>query len=286
MEQLEPLHVHKFENWRAKQVKETTLKCQLDTLRVFFDYIQKLNLCSEQLREAVESPTIEPEDEVRSDILSKEEAQQILNYQRKYEYASRDHALLVLTWRTGARLSGLRALDLEDYHPDEMYLEYKNREEQGTRLKNGNGGERMAALRPETCEVLEDYIKNNRYNVEDEQGREPLFTSQYGRVSKQGLRQWMYGLTRPCEYGRECPHGKDPSECRAARQRQYAYDCPSSVATHAVRRGAVTTMLSDDDTPLKAVSDRVNASTEVLEKHYDARDERSKMEKRRQFFTD
>lgn len=283
LEQLEPIHVHKFKTWRSKQIKNTTLKCQLDTLRVFLDYMEKLNLCSNELSEAVESPSLEASDEVRSDILSREEAQAILTYLSKFEYASRSHALLLFLWETGARLSGLRAVDLDDYSSDEMYIEFVNREGQ-TRLKNGNGGERLAALSPNVCEVLDDYIEQNRYDVQDEAGREPLFTSQYGRASKQGVRQWVYGLTRPCIRGETCPHDRDPDECRAARRRGYAYECPSSVASHAVRRGAVTSMLSNDDTPIKAVGDRVNAEVETLEKHYDARSEKSKMEKRRQFF--
>jgi hypothetical protein len=61
--------------------------------------------------------------------------------------------------------------------------------------------------------------------------------------------------------------------------------CPSSVSPHAIRRGAITHHLNSD-VPETAVGDRANVSQGVLEKHYDQRSKRDKMEQRREHLDD
>lgn len=58
-----------------------------------------------------------------------------------------------------------------------------------------------------------------------------------------------------------------------------ASTCPSSVSPHAIRRGSITYRLSEDVSE-KVVSDRMNVSLDVLEKHYDRRGEQQKAEQR------
>jgi hypothetical protein len=54
------------------------------------------------------------------------------------------------------------------------------------------------------------------------------------------------------------------------------------VGPHAIRRGSITHYLNSD-IPETAVSDRANVSSEVLEKHYDRRNKKEKMEQRRKY---
>jgi len=71
-----------------------------------------------------------------------------------------------------ARRSRAR-IDLNDYHPDEQYLNVRHRPDQGTAIKNKEDGERLVALSDQLCELLNDWIADKRPDVTDDQGRKP-----------------------------------------------------------------------------------------------------------------
>lgn len=95
--------------------------------------------------------------------------------------AAKHHALLELLWHTGARLGGIRALDLRDFHSEEGFVEFVHRPSTGTPLKNKIEGERMVGLRQPVVDVLEEYVEENRDNAPDEYGRSPLLATRNGR---------------------------------------------------------------------------------------------------------
>nr|WP_226005679.1 hypothetical protein [Natrinema salinisoli] len=72
--------------------------------------------------------------------------------------------------------------------------------------------------------------------------------------------------------------------CEAKEYGHYS-QCPSSLSSHTIRRGSITHRLREDF-PEKIVSDRCDVSSEVLERHYDRRTDREKMEQRRNFIED
>ena len=110
-----------------------------------------------------------------------------------------------------------------------------------------------------------DYIETHRHDVTDDYGRNPLFTTEYGRITKNTLRAYIYRMTRLCDYGKECPHDRDPEDCEAA-SRMAESKCPDSTAPHSIRRGTITHFLQED-LPAKVVSDRMKVREDVIEEH-------------------
>jgi integrase len=273
--------LHEYRLWRRNDgdLSKATEKTQMDTLRVFIRWLGTVDGVDPDLHLKVRSPDLDPNENTRDAMLETEKAEAILDYLAKYEYASFRHVTLTLFWRTMMRMSSVRALDVEDYDPDEQFLEVRHRRETGTPLKNKAAGERLVALSGETCQVLDDWLRERRPDATDDHGRRPLLATSQGRASGSKIRKTAYQVTRPCAYGAECPHDRDPAECEAADHEKVS-SCPSNVSPHPIRRGAITHHLNSD-VPETVVGDRANVSQSVLEQHYDRRTEREKMEQRR-----
>nr|WP_277347878.1 site-specific integrase [Haloarcula rubripromontorii] len=235
------------------------------------------------MRERVLLPEVDPEEASKDEKLDTEHAEAILDHLNRYQYASREHVIFGILWHTGIRLGSLRSLDLGDFDADGQYLQLRHRPETGTPLKNGRAAERSIAVGDFYTEVIQEYIENHWDSVTDEYGREPLITSDRGRLSETPIRSAVYQWTRPCMVG-ECPHGENPENCEYM-TRDTASGCPSSRSPHGIRRGSITKHLRDG-TPEEVVSDRMNVSSDVLDQHYDQRSEREKMEVRREFVDD
>jgi site-specific recombinase XerD len=276
--------LHQFKSWRRDDgdLKPITLECQLETLRIFIRWCESIDAVTKDLHETVTAimPTLTKTDAQSELILDTEEAIELLEYQRKFEYASRSHVIMEICWHTGVRLGALHGLDLDDYDGDHERLEFHHRPEQGTPLKNKIEGERMVALNAEVCRVIEDWAEYHRHEVTDEHGRKPLLTSTNGRMHKSSIRETVYQVTRPCYYG-ACPVNRDTDECEATDYDKYS-KCPVNVSPHAIRRGSITHFLTED-VPEKVVSDRMNVGQDVLSRHYDKRSEATKTEQRREY---
>ncbi|TYT62415.1 tyrosine-type recombinase/integrase [Natrialba swarupiae] len=273
--------LHQFRLWRRDDgdLNNVSLRTQLQTLRVFLKFLERIDAVEPGLHDKLLIPNLSEGEDQRERLLETEDARDMLARLRRFEYASLKHVLLELMWHTGLRMGSLHSLDVEDYYPDKEALEVRHRPEDGTNLKNRKKGERFVALSPQVCEVVEDWIEHSRPDVTDEYGREPLLATSNGRLAKSSMRGITYRSTRPCEWG-ECPIGRDPSECEPASKGVVASKCPSAVSPHDVRRGAITHMLREE-VPVDVVSDRVNASRDILDKHYNEMTEEEKMEQRR-----
>lgn len=276
--------LHQFRLWRRRDgdLAPVSEKTQMDTLRVFIRWCRTIDAVAADLHAKVVSPSMSDDEETRDVMLDAEVAEGILEYLETYEYASVRHVCKLLMWRALLRRGAVRALDVDDYDSEAMSLEVVHRPETGTPIKKKTRGERFIALDEETCDVLDAWLADQRPTVEDSHGREPLLASANGRLHGTTLQGYVYSVTTPCLVSGECPHDRVIEECEAAGVRSGASTCPSSLSPHAVRRGAITHWLSSD-VPEPIVSARATVSTEVLDKHYDRRSERRKMEQRRKY---
>jgi integrase len=234
--------------------------------------------------EKLEVPNV-PDNEARShEMLDLTQAEATLRYLKTYEYATRRHAMFYTLWHTGCRVSGAMALDVSDVAKEsgDYIIKFRNRRSTGTGLKNGDNGERNVSITESLWDVLQDYLEGpHRDQVEDEYGREPLFTTPGGRISRQSAYKDYTAITRPCVTTNSCPHNRVIDECEAAQRKKQAMKCPSSLSLHPIRRGAITYQINRG-WPKEKLSERTDVSVEVLEKHYDARTQEEQREGRKQ----
>ena len=266
-------------------VKPVTLRGQLATLRAFLKFCGEIEAVSPDLFDRVPLPNISSGEEVSDTTLPPDRVEEILAYLGRYEYASRDHVTVLLGWRTGARIGGLRALDLKDLdldgdHPriEGPAVHFVHRPETGTPLKNKEKSTRWNRIGEHVAKAIRDYIEGPRHDVTDDHGREPLLTTASGRPVASTVRDTLYRVTRPCWRGEACPHDRNPDECEATRMSK-ASTCPSARSPHNLRSGRVT-YYRRQDVPRRVVKDRLNASEDILDKHYDRRTERERAEQR------
>jgi len=287
MNSLSGRDLQRYKTWRRDDgdLKPISLEGQLDALRIFIRWCGSIDAVEPDLHEKFEAimPSLDKTDEQSESILDTEQAEPLIEYLRRFEYASRSHVIMEILWHTGIRLGALHALDIDDYDENAERLAIYHRPKSGTPLKNGKEGERIVALNAEVCRAIEDWRDNHRHEVKDEYGRKPLLTSRNGRMNRSSIRDAVYMVTRPCYYGDECPKGRNPDDCEAAEYGGYS-KCPVNVSPHDIRRGSITHFLTED-VPEKVVSDRMNVGQDVLDKHYDKRDEEVKVEQRRDYIS-
>ena len=281
MSEVTGLDIHNYRVYRREEdeLKAVTLQGQLSTLRQFLRVCASVDAVDEELANKVLLPTVKKSERSDDEKLEADRAQALLEYLGNYDYASREHVILLLMWYTSMRRGGVRTLDVEDFDRDEPALEIRHRPESDTPLKNGEWSERDIGIRDELATVLEDYIADRRKGVTDEYGRNPLLTTAQGRVALGTIKRDMYRITRPCFYTNECPHDREISDCDATKT-QHASKCPSSRSPHPIRTGSVTAHL-DAGAPKPILGDRVDMTEDTMEEHYDKASKRERMYRRR-----
>jgi len=263
--------IKEYRDHRDPDVNQTTMKNELRTVRQFLEYGVALEAVEPALVEKIghHIPSLTKGEESSDLTISRERVLAILDHLEKYRYATRDHALFLTLWDTGARISGLQALDLDDFDPEDGTVTFVSRPESETRLKNGQSGERMNVLDEETVDVLRDYIREHRKKRTDDFGREPLFTTKFGRPTSSTIRRTTYLLTQPCSRG-GCPHGEEPETCQY-REHGHESKCPSSLSPHPIRTGRITD-LRNRGVRIAHVAGRVDAMPDTIRAYYDKPD--------------
>lgn len=258
-----------------------TLDSALTTARSFLQFCADIEAVPEDLYTKVPLPTLSDADEVSDSSLESDRVPPIMEYLYRYEYTSRDHVVWLLIWHTGAPIGALRGLDLQDLNLDgsKPHVEYVHRPETGTPLKNDDLSERVNRINDRMAKAIEDYIDGPRWETKDNHGRKPLLTTQYGRASAGCLRDAVYRWTRPCVINLDCPvEDKDPETCEHL-EHDHMSGCPAVRSPHDVRKARVT-KYRNDGVPRGVVSDRLDASEQILDKHYDRASKHEKADRR------
>jgi len=278
--------------WRryesSDKVDELSAKTMVDDLyllRHFIEYLESIEAVKQGLGEKISIPKLADGDGVRDIDVNPDRVRQILSHLQKFRYGSLHHVVWILLARTGRRTGCIRSLDLVDCNLDhnEPYLEFNHRPDTDTRLKNAEKSEGHVSITDSTAEILSDFIQNNRCDVTDEFGREPLLTTSYGRISSTTVRKIIYNWSRPCIISDSCPHDKDPESCQAAKSQDQASKCPSSRSPHALKHGFISEGRRRG-VPIDALSDRCDVTEDVIRKHYDETTEDERCKIRRKVF--
>jgi site-specific recombinase XerD len=291
------LHRYKVYRSTERDLSVSTVRGDLFTLRAYLEFCEVIDAVESGLNAKVEPliPSLSSDEGVSDESIEANRVEAILEHLGRFEYASRRHTMVKLAWHMGCRLGALRAIDLRDFYPDPEpsdfpdlseaevpkgpFIALRHRADTDTPLKNGLDGERPVNISEEVVELVKNYVAVKRVETTDENGRKPLFTTAQGRISRSAVRSAFYVMTQPCFLGGGCPHGRDVEDCEALEVGGESL-CPSSRAPHAVRTGAITHMRSLGS-PAEDVSERVNATEEVIEKHYDKRTAQRRMNQRR-----
>jgi integrase len=285
MNDLDSELIQRYKEHRLSSVKVITARQDMMAIKQLIEFCEYVQAVPRGMADMVRIPSVNEDDEICDDLLTRDEALAMLDFLGKFEYASNRHITLLILWKTGMRMSGLRALDLGDFDEGRPALELRHRPTTGTPLKNKEKSERDVLITPETAEVIRDYADMNRKKTVDEHGREPLLSSENGRVVETTIQRYVYTATRPCYYnGGECPFDRDPEECEAMSWNA-SCKCPGSVSPHALRRGYVTAARNAGQSK-DVTGERVNMSGKVLEKHYDKGTSAEKAERRREYVKD
>jgi len=259
-----------YMNYRQERVAPSTLENEMRTFRLAVKTWEQIQGVGEGLSKNVKVPTAKKSEKVSELKIEGEQAEAIMEYLGKYEYATLRHMVFALIWHTGCRISGLRALDLKDWKPDKYrkpVLSFEHRKATGTPLKKEGNGERDVAVTDEIATLIEDYIDGPRLDVTDDYDRRPLLTTENGRPFKTTVQRNIYRVTQPCYIGWECPYGENPATCEWTDYNQSS-KCPGSVSPHGIRKTNVT-HFKNLGFEYEEISGRVDASVEVLVDHYD-----------------
>jgi site-specific recombinase XerD len=285
LDELEPTHIRGFKQWRQETLNsKSSVKTQMDTLRVFVKWCEDYNLLPGEFHKSVRSPSLEYGENVRDESISTGRCERIMERLESYHYASREHVVFALAFHGTLRRGSIHSLDVSDVQRGEGRLRLRHRPSDGTRLKNKIRSERVINVSDEVMGLLCDWIDDQRPEVTDEEGREPLVSTKSGRAHLNTIASDIYYVSKPAFVGEDCGcerEDEDEGWCESS-NRTDAYKCESSVSPHTVRGAAITHHL-DEGWLIDMVADRADNSADVIREHYDNADEDEQAERRAEF---
>jgi integrase len=269
IESIEAITLSRFRRDRSTEINNNTLYNQLSVLRLFLAFCARMQWCDEHIPESIVLP--QRDGQARHTAIESDRVEAILSDLDDYRFASVDHVILSLLWTTGMRIGALRALDVGDVHIEERWIDVRHCPDTETPLKNKHNSEREINLHDWVADALDAWVSDRRPDTSDGYGREPLIATASGRAARSTIRSVVYKLTACGDVGQGCQCSNYPSKC------------DSAVSPHDIRRSSISAWL-DKGVDSSLLSDRVDTSKEMMDKHYDVRSEEEKRRRRKDAF--
>jgi len=130
----------RYKQFRLSKVKVITARQDMMTIEQFIEFYEPIAAVPRGMADMVRIPSVSENDEICDDLLTRDEATEMLDFLGKYEYANNRHVTLLLFWKTGMRLSGFRALDHGGFDEGRPVLELfatDPRRERRSRTRSG-----------------------------------------------------------------------------------------------------------------------------------------------------
>ncbi|MEF8820204.1 MAG: hypothetical protein V5A31_12120 [Haloferacaceae archaeon] len=104
--------VHAYRLWRRDDgnLNNVTLKTQVDTVRVFIRFYERIDAVETDLAEKVVSPSLANGENQRAAKFDGDAADRILSWLSRYRFALFEHVVMRLLSRTRLRLGGSRSI--------------------------------------------------------------------------------------------------------------------------------------------------------------------------------
>jgi len=104
--------LQRFKTWRREDgnLNNVTMVTQLSTLRVFINWCEDIDAVASGTHDKILMPSLSKNEDRRTDMLDTESAEELIDYLRQVEFATRTHALMELLWHTGMRIGAAHSL--------------------------------------------------------------------------------------------------------------------------------------------------------------------------------
>jgi site-specific recombinase XerD len=276
LDDLEPYEVGQFTVWLEDNhdYEPNTVASYTKGVSQLLQYCEDNDMIGESVVKGHETRSAKKEERQWDKEIDIDRTEKIASYLQRHHPGHRDTTIFTVLLRTGMRKSGLRAIDVGDIRESDSggwVIDLRDRGD--TSLKEGVDHERLINIQQPTREVIEEYVQNHRIDVTDN-GRKPLITTRFGRVSKTTISTSVKKATCPTRTGvGEC-------SCEPPVSKEKARDCDESHSPHALRAAHITHLLNNGWT-YEFVGKRVACQPDTLRLHYDRADKEQEAERRR-----
>jgi site-specific recombinase XerD len=121
------LHEYRLHRKERDDLCKVTLRTQLSTIRAFVKFLESIDAVEQGLHDKMLIPSMDAGEGTRDRMLEQDSAEAMLAHLRRYEYASKRHALLAILWTTGCRMGGAHSLDVPDFDAEGQPLAFCHR---------------------------------------------------------------------------------------------------------------------------------------------------------------